>query len=118
MSVYVDKQQNEFRGMKMSHMMADSLSELHAMADSIGLMRRWFQPRSTPHYDVCQSKRKLAIAKGAIEIDSIKTVELIRKWRTGGLICPRCEGQIYDQQSCSLCNNTGWIVAVSNCDAA
>jgi hypothetical protein len=82
MSVYVDNQQNEFGRMKMCHMMADTLDELHAMANAIGLRREWFQPKSTPHYDVSQSKRRLAIERGAIEIDGRKTVEFIRAWRT------------------------------------
>lgn len=85
MAVYVDKARNPLGRMKMSHMLADSLDELHAMADRIGLKRAWFQRGSTPHYDVCQAKRKLAIAAGAIEIDRRQTVELIRRWRRAAL---------------------------------
>lgn len=82
MSVYVDTLKTEYRGMKMSHMMADTLPELHAMAEAIGLKREWFQPKSSPHYDLCQSKRALAITKGAIEVSPREMVELIRKQRT------------------------------------
>lgn len=81
MAVYVDSQKNPYGRMQMCHMMADTLEELHAMADAIGINRKWFQPESTPHYDICQSKRKLAIEKGALEMDRYKTVELIRMWR-------------------------------------
>lgn len=42
------------------------LEGLHAFAKSIGLDRRWFQPRSSPHYDLNASKRKLALAMGAV----------------------------------------------------
>ncbi len=70
MSVYVDDYGATFGRMTMSHMMADSTAELHAMADRIGVARRWLQKAGTyqEHYDVCLSKRKLAIANGAIEV--------------------------------------------------
>jgi len=51
--------------MIMCHMLADTVDELHAMADKIGLKREWYQPKSIPHYDVCQAKRRLAIKNGA-----------------------------------------------------
>jgi len=81
MSVYVDNGQYQFGLMKMSHMFADSLEELHAMAHKIGLKREWFQEGSTPHYDISQSKRAEAIKHGALEADRKKVVELIRYWR-------------------------------------
>ncbi len=81
MTVYVDHPQHLLGRMKMCHMLADSLDELHAMADKIGLKRELFQPRSTPHYDVCKAKRTLAIQHGAVEIDRRKVVEIMRKWR-------------------------------------
>lgn len=81
MAVYVDHGRIRYRGMRMCHMLADSLDELHAMADRLGLKREWFQPRSTPHYDICQSKRALALQLGATAIDRRRTVALIRQWR-------------------------------------
>jgi hypothetical protein len=81
MTVYVDEAKNKFRGMKMCHMMADTVEELHEMADVIGLERRWYQPKSSPHYDVCLSKRKEALANGAEKMDTKKLVELVRKHR-------------------------------------
>ena len=48
MSVYVDSYFAEFGRMQMSHMIADTLPELHEMADKIGVARRWFQGRARP----------------------------------------------------------------------
>ena len=84
MAVYVDNATNAFGRMKMSHMLADTESELHQMAESVGLRREWFQNHGTPHYDLCQSKRRLAIETGAIEIDRRQVVALIRKLREQG----------------------------------
>lgn len=81
MAVYVDQAEHPFKGMLMCHMLADTLEELHEMAERIGMRREWFQPYSTPHYDVCKSMRKLALAYGAIEIDRRRTVAIIRQWR-------------------------------------
>ena len=69
MSVYIDQERNRFGRMIMCHMWADTLSELHAMAESIGMDRAWFQPLSFPHYDVSLSRRAKAVANGAIEMD-------------------------------------------------
>jgi hypothetical protein len=67
MPVYADRARNPYRGMLMRHLLADSLDELHAMADALGLRRAWFQGHvSTPHYDICQAKRGIAIRLGAI----------------------------------------------------
>jgi len=83
MPVYVDRSRNPYRGMIMCHMLADSPEELHAMADRIGISRRHFQGKaSTPHYDICMSKRALAVKAGAIEIDRKETVGIIRKLRS------------------------------------
>ncbi len=83
MPVYVDNSATPYRGMKMSHLLADTPEELHAMATRLGLRREWFQDRDggTPHYDLCQSKRKLAIALGAIEVDRRQTVTIVRRLR-------------------------------------
>jgi len=51
-------------------MLADSDEELHAMAAKIGVQRKWHQapPRHDSHYDICLSKKALALAAGAIAI--------------------------------------------------
>src|SRR5712691_4653724 len=80
-AVYVDKARNAYRQMKMCHMVADTIEELHMMAEAIGIKRKWFQSNSHPHYDICQSKRARAISAGAIEIDRRGLVSLIRQHR-------------------------------------
>lgn len=62
MTVYVDDMQADFGRLKLCHMIADSEEELHAMADRIGVARKWYQG---DHYDVALSKKKLAIEAGA-----------------------------------------------------
>lgn len=65
MTVYVDNMMAPFGRMKLSHMIADTEAELHAMAADIGVRRKWYQG---DHYDVSLEKRALAIKAGAQEI--------------------------------------------------
>ncbi|WP_297813712.1 DUF4031 domain-containing protein [uncultured Methylophaga sp.] len=83
MSVYVDASIYQYRRMVMCHMLADTEDELHAMADKIGIQRKWFQAKaSTPHYDICKAKRDLAVQHGAVEVDRRQLVTIIRRLRT------------------------------------
>lgn len=82
MAVYVDSGKIPYGRMLMSHMLADTPEELHAMADRIGVRRKWFQPLSSPHYDVCQEKRQLAIEAGAVIVGRKETVAVIRRIRS------------------------------------
>lgn len=82
MPVYVDEWKHSYGRMMMCHMIADTIDELHQMADKIGVARRWFQKKSShPHYDICKSKRALAIKAGAIEVDRRGLVDVIRRAR-------------------------------------
>lgn len=83
MAVYVDSARNKYGRMVMCHMVADTLDELHDMAERIGMRRGWFQPLSSPHYDVSLSRRKIVVQYGGIEIDRRELVALIRKNRLG-----------------------------------
>lgn len=77
MAVYVDDGRRPLGRMLMSHMWADSKTELLVMADKIGVSRRHMQqpPRATwLHFDVCQEKRLAAIAAGAIPVDQLEAV--------------------------------------------
>jgi hypothetical protein len=88
MSVYVDRARNAYGRMLMCHMIADTPDELHAMADRIGIARRWFQqpPKASFwHYDIAQSKRAIAVAAGAIDCERNAFVEALRKIRASGV---------------------------------
>ena len=73
--VYVDEMLDwgPHRGL-WCHMLADDLTELHAMAKRIGLRRAWFQggllrtttKTTVPHYDLREKYRTRAVAAGAI----------------------------------------------------
>lgn len=55
----------------MNHMFADTVEELHALAESIQIRRAWFQcpPKANwEHYDVTAAKRRKAIKAGAVPI--------------------------------------------------
>lgn len=72
MTVYVDDMRAPYgRNLVMCHMLATTDEELHAMAAHIGVARKWWQsPEKTSgsHYDICLSKRALAVKAGAVEI--------------------------------------------------
>jgi hypothetical protein len=104
MTVYVDDMyrhpMGRFRSMKMSHMIADSEDELHAMADRLGLKRAWFQG---DHYDVSLGVRKRAIALGAIPVTLRQLGFMVMHRRRHGSL-PRLEEldvlmQAYVQQA-------------------
>lgn len=77
MTVYVDDMRAQFGNMIMCHMFASTDEELHAMAQRIGVARRWHQrpPCDAPgmdaswsHYDIALTKRALAVKYGAWEV--------------------------------------------------
>jgi len=48
-------------------MTADTLEELHVMAETLAMRRSWFQEHATlPHYDLVPSKRTWALREGAV----------------------------------------------------
>ena len=70
MTVYVDNMRAPFGRMVMCHMIADTTEELLAMADKIGVARKWLQDGGTyrEHFDIALSKRELAVKAGAKEV--------------------------------------------------
>lgn len=81
MPVYVDNMRANYGRMKMCHMVADSIAELLDMADKIGVDRKWFQLTSHPHFDITLSKRALAIANGAVEVDRYGLRDAMKRHR-------------------------------------
>ena len=81
MAVYVDNYGAGFGRMVMCHMAADTIGELHDMADRIGVARKWFQlPNGrNPHYDICKSKRAMAVQFGAIECEPRDIVPVVKR---------------------------------------
>lgn len=65
MTVYVDSMRAPYGRLIMCHMIADTDEELRLMAAKIGVAAKWHQGN---HFDICLSKRALAIANGAVEI--------------------------------------------------
>jgi hypothetical protein len=81
MRVYVDSAIHKLRGRLMCHMFSPDLAQLHAMAQRIGVERRWFQNPWTmsvtwPHYDIDEYRRVMAISMGAIVCDKYQTVAM------------------------------------------
>lgn len=82
--VYVDDMRAPFGRMVMCHMIADSDEELLAMADNIGVSRRWHQHPGThkSHFDICLSKRAKAVKAGAVEISIMELGRMLRDRRS------------------------------------
>jgi hypothetical protein len=79
-AVYVDPLVNHGWHLGPScHLFADTLEELHEMADAIGMKRSWFQdePR-LQHYDLTVTRRQRALQQGAIPLSRRAAVA---KWR-------------------------------------
>ncbi len=80
MTVYVDTMRARYGRMIMCHMIADTEAELLTMADRIGVDRRWHQNPGThrSHFDICKTKRALAVQAGAVEISMMDLGRMIR----------------------------------------
>ena len=80
MTVYVDDMRARFRNRIMCHMIADDEDELHAMAQSIGMQRIWYQG---DHYDIDLPRRDLAVRAGAREITWRQAGAMVKLLRHG-----------------------------------
>jgi hypothetical protein len=69
MAVYVNKLRTRYGSLTLCHLLADTLPELHFMAERLGLGPELFQQDPIPHYDLSLARREQAIAAGASVID-------------------------------------------------
>jgi hypothetical protein len=83
MAVYVDRSRHKLGRMITCHMLADTLGELHAMADRIGAKKGWYQISRTgvPHYDIPLFRRARALDLGAIEVGRRETAAIMERVR-------------------------------------
>jgi hypothetical protein len=82
MTVYVDDVRHRYGNMIMCHLWADTIDELLAMVDKIGVQRKWLQspPKASwVHFDIALSKKAIAIANGAVLTDKYGPVEHVAK---------------------------------------
>lgn len=93
MAVYVDDMEADYQPRpggrttyRMCHMIADTDEELRAMASNIGVQQKWHQG---DHFDICKTKRRLAVTSGAIEITQRQCAAMrARRRETGKLGTP------------------------------
>lgn len=93
MAVYVDdmhlSEMGRFGPHRMCHMLADSTEELLAMADRIGMDRKWIQKAGThhEHFDIPVHRRRLAVLYGAVEISMAQAGRMVgarrKSWVAG-----------------------------------
>ena len=67
--------------MIMCHMVADTLDEMHEMAEKVGVRQYYQQHAKYPHYDICQSKRTQALVLGAHSVRRRELLAVAKKLR-------------------------------------
>lgn len=71
MAVYVDKLRDHgWRHGPSCHLIADTVGELIEFATRLGMQKEWYQPKSSPHFDLTAEGREIAVANGAIELNN------------------------------------------------
>ena len=48
------------------------VAELLRFASKLGLRPEWYQPRSTPHFDLTPARRRLALELGAVFVPAME----------------------------------------------
>ncbi len=80
MTVYIDSAKSRLGHMIVCYTAADTLEELHAMADRLGVQRRFQDKPGAPHYDISKMNRERSIRHGATEVQSREL--LTREYRS------------------------------------
>lgn len=86
MTVYVDDVRHRWRNMIFCHCWADFESELLSFMDLIGVQRKWIQrpPKASwTHFDICLSKKRLALQRGAVLTDKYGPTEHVTRLGLG-----------------------------------
>ena len=91
MACYVDQVQSYpdagLRHTRFCHLLADTRDELHAMADALGIPRRFFQDHPWRwHHDLPEHLRPQAIALGAHELGMHEVGALLRQRRATAVV--------------------------------
>ena len=63
------------------HLIGDSVEELIEFAVRLGMKAEWFQPKSSPHFDLTAEGREIAVRNGAIELDQRGLIAKLREIR-------------------------------------
>ena len=86
--VYVDDMEAPYGRMKMCHMIADTSEELLAMADRIGVQRKWIQHAGfhDEHFDIALSKKSAALMAGAIPVTWMELGFMVKHRREHGVL--------------------------------
>lgn len=80
MTVYVDDARLPYGRLLMCHMVAETVDELHVMADAIGVARVHFH---RAHYNICQQMRAKAVRRGAVEVSEVAAARIRRVLERG-----------------------------------
>jgi hypothetical protein len=76
MTVYVDHLTfHAHKRKRYAHMVADSVEELHAFAESVGINRCWFHK---DHYDLNPKNHESALGSGAQLVEA-RTIVLVKR---------------------------------------
>ncbi len=82
MAVYVDNLRDYgWRHGPSCHLIGDSVEELVTFAVNLGMKREWYQPKSSPHFDLNAQGREIAVANGAFELDNRAMAMKLREIR-------------------------------------
>jgi Protein of unknown function (DUF4031) len=71
------------RHTRFCHLLADTRAELHALADALGIPRRYFQDHPWRwHYDLPEHLRVAAVEVGAVEVTMHDVGALLKRRKT------------------------------------